>query len=123
MEPFYHLVRQPIELKAHQVFRPCSLSDEGFVHLSLARQLEWVANTFFANVGGLWVMELDPQRLKEQVKFEDGGAGELFPHLYGPITHESIVRQIPMNRDAAGAWRLPPQLAIPLEVAFKNLPQ
>lgn len=123
MELYYHLLRQPIELKANYTFRPDSLLQEGFVHLSLSRQLEWVANTFLADVVCLWVMELDPGQLGDNVKFEDGGAGEQFPHLYGPIPHEAVMRQMPMGRDAAGAWRTPPQHAIPISGSFKELPQ
>lgn len=123
MEPYYHLVRQPIELKALHNYRPESLLNEGFVHLSLGRQLEWVANTFLPYVGCLWVMVLDPILLGDLVKFEDGGAGERFPHLFGPIPHEAVVRQMPMGKDAAGNWRMPPQHSIVISGAFKKLPQ
>ena len=122
MERLYHLIRQPIELKAGREFSPESLKVEGFVHLCLEGQIGWVANTFMGDAGVLWLMELDPELLGAKVRFEDVGADGRFPHLDGPIPHEAVLRQMPLARDAGLKWAPPPQMGLALFEPFKNLP-
>lgn len=122
MERLYHLIRQPVELKASRVFSPESLKLEGFVHLCLKDQIGWVANTFMGDAGVLWLMELDQALLNAEVRIEDAGPDGSFPHLFGPIPHEAVCRQMPLARDAALRWVAPPQLATPPAEAFKKLP-
>jgi len=122
MERLYHLIRQPVELKAGREFSPESLKIEGFVHLCMEAQIGWVANTFMGDAGVLWLMELDPAILNAEIKNEDAGTYGKFPHLYGPIPHEAVCRQMPLVRDAALKWGAPPQLATPPEEPFKKLP-
>ena len=122
MERLYHLIRQPIELKAGREFSPESLKVEGFVHLCLEGQIGWVANTFMGDAGVLWMMELDPALLMAEIRFESAGSDGDFPHLYGPIPHEAVCRQMPLARDAGLKWAPPPQMGLALVEPFKKLP-
>jgi uncharacterized protein (DUF952 family) len=122
MDRLYHLVQQPVELKAGQYLKPASLQTEGFVHLCHQGQIAWVANAFLADAGVLWVMELDPAQLGSEIRMEPAGRDGVFPHLYGPIPHKAVARQMPLCRDGASRWCAPPQLDAPLAVAFRPLP-
>lgn len=121
MEQLYHLVRLPLELKAGREYCPESLETEGFVHLCLNEQIAWVANAFLNDAGVLWALELDSEFLESEVKFEEAGSDGQFPHLYGPIPHQAISRQMPLQRDAALRWSLPPQVKHPIVEPFKPL--
>ena len=91
--------------------RGMSLGEVGFVHCSYPHQVEAVAARFYDDLLDdrdviLLVLHLDPERLDVNVVEEDlEGAGELFPHVYGPIPVEAVVRTEPMVR-VDGAWRL-----------------
>ncbi|CAN5544034.1 DUF952 domain-containing protein [soil metagenome] len=69
--------------------RGASLDEVGFIHLSNAEQLPRVADFVYRETSeSLVVLELESDELLAAgaiLRWEDGGAGEDFPHLYGPI--------------------------------------
>lgn len=67
--------------------RGITLEQEGFVHCSLAHQVEGVARRFYSDLDELVVLHLDRDSLAAELRFEPPAEGvdELFPHLYGPI--------------------------------------
>lgn len=66
-----------------------TLDDVGFIHASFPHQLATVAETFYADTSdALCVLEIDEDAIRAAgtpVVVEDGGGGEQFPHIYGPI--------------------------------------
>jgi uncharacterized protein (DUF952 family) len=50
---------------------------------------------------------VDQATLTAEVRFEDGGDGERYPHIYGPLPLASVADVIPVGRDAAGRLILP----------------
>jgi uncharacterized protein (DUF952 family) len=71
-----------------------TLEEVGFIHASSAEQLAATAERFYRDEpGALVVLEVEESGL--DVRREDGGAGELFPHVYGPIPVASVVRVMP----------------------------
>lgn len=75
------------------VYRADSLQSQGFIHCSDAQQVVRVANALFARKQGLTLLHIDPRKLKANVVYEnlDGGT-EDFPHVYGPIDLEAVVK-------------------------------
>ena len=72
--------------------RDRSLDEEGFVHCSFAEQLPAVAARFFGDLAEVVVLRIDPARLTSPLVVEDlYGAGEAFPHVYGPIGLAAVV--------------------------------
>ena len=69
--------------------RGLTLDDVGFIHCSTPDQVASVAAQFYADVSEplrLLAINADAVRASgTEVIFEDGGNGELFPHIYGPI--------------------------------------
>lgn len=69
--------------------RGATLDEVGFIHCSLPEQLPRVAAFVYSDVAEeLVVLVMDRDELEAGgtvVLFEDGGDGELFPHVYGAI--------------------------------------
>lgn len=86
-----------------------TLDDEGFIHCSYPRQVEGVANRFYANTAELVLLHLDPDLIDAEVRVEPGveGGDELFPHVYGPIPTTAVVAATWWDRDEDGLWRKP----------------
>ncbi len=75
------------------VIDPASLSTEGFVHCSYGRQVAGTVEKHFAGVTGLLALALDPEALGDldMVDEDSSGAGQMFPHAYGPIPVAAVV--------------------------------
>ena len=73
-----------------------TLDEEGFTHLSYADQLDGVVERFYADVDSLVLLVIDPDRLTDAVVDEPPAPGvvEHFPHLYGPIPLDAVVRTV-----------------------------
>jgi uncharacterized protein (DUF952 family) len=79
-----------------------SLADEGFVHCSFAEQVQRTADRFYRGRADVVLLVVDPERLTSPVKVEDAGGGESFPHVYGPINRDAVVRAVPVPLDEGG---------------------
>jgi uncharacterized protein (DUF952 family) len=87
--------------------RGITLEQEGFIHCSRRHQVEGVARRFYADVPELVLLTIDPARLTAPVVDESpaDGIDELFPHVYGPIPVDAVVRAEPW-RPGDGGYRL-----------------
>lgn len=99
-------------------YYPDSLSAEGFIHCSKPAQVILVANSFYAGQHGLVLLVIDPARLTAGLKWEPPAelapvhahAGELFPHIYGPLNLEAVGKVIPFEPGPDGTFDLPAEL-------------
>src|SRR5512138_2989515 len=82
-------------------YRPESFETDGFIHCSTGTQVLPVADKYYPGRGGLLVLTIEPARLSSDLKWEppsDGAPppgvpeGEQFPHIYGPINLDAIVK-------------------------------
>ncbi len=96
-----------------------SLASEGFIHGSTVRQVLPVAAKYYKGQTGLVLLEIDPKRLKSELKWEapaGGGPppgvpeGDAFPHIYGPINLDAVVQVLDLETGADGEFVLPPSL-------------
>ncbi|OAN32738.1 DUF952 domain-containing protein [Mycolicibacterium iranicum] len=75
---------------------PASLAAVGFVHLSTPEQVHLPANRLYAGRSDLVLLRLDAARLTSPVRWEPGVPsdpdGMVFPHLYGPLPTEVVIR-------------------------------
>jgi uncharacterized protein (DUF952 family) len=90
-----------------------SLASEGFIHCSKADQLLRVANLLFAGQHGLVILVVDPARLTSELRWDPGVdlATELFPHVYGPINLDAVVRVLNFEPGTDGKFHLPSSLS------------
>lgn len=80
----------------HGAYLPASLDSEGFVHFSFADQVRATADRYYRDVPNLFVVEVDPAQLPDEVKVENG-----FPHVYGPIPTASAVATYELTQFSA----------------------
>ncbi len=92
-----------------------TLQGEGFIHCSTIRQAAGTANVFFKGQKGLALLCIDEKKLKSELRFEaptgggahDPAAGKLFPHVYGPINTDAVVKVVDFPPDKDGTFSLP----------------
>jgi uncharacterized protein (DUF952 family) len=97
------------------LYAPESLSTEGFIHCSTVSQIVGVANTFYRGQRELVLLVIDPFNLRAELKWEPPAEpepthareGELFPHIYGALNPDAVVRALPFEPDAEGLFSLP----------------
>ena len=76
-----------------------TLVEEGFIHASHADQWQGVRERFYAGVAEpLVLLAIDPDRLGAPVVEEvPDGETRGFPHIYGPLNTDAVVRAIPLD--------------------------
>jgi uncharacterized protein (DUF952 family) len=82
------------------------LDSEGFIHCSLAHQVVGVANDRFRGQQGLVLLQIDTVRVTAEIKYE-GTNEALFPHIYGPLNMEAIIKVYDFVPDKHGLFQLP----------------
>jgi len=91
---------------------PIDIAD-GFIHLSTASQLAETIDRHFAGRNDLVIAAIDLPALGDSVRWEPSRHGELFPHVYAPLSREAIIGWCPHERNSSGAVRLPTRNAPP----------
>lgn len=77
-----------------------------------------IANAYFASLPDeLLALQINPNRLTAPLKFEPPvhpagqppatNADILFPHIYGPLNRQAIVRVFALQRGHSGRWQMP----------------
>ena len=110
-EAICHLV--PIDYwqaqPADRPYVPADFEREGFMHCTRGyEQVAVVANRYYCNDPREWlVLVLEEHAITSEVKYEPGGDGLLYPHIYGPLNREAIREVLRMPRDPDGTFRSP----------------
>jgi uncharacterized protein (DUF952 family) len=106
------------DLAGEERYLPASYGADGFVHCSGSDEVMLaVANRYYRDAptpdgDELVVWDLDESRLSAEVRWEapdpapppDVPPGTLFPHVYGPLELEAVVRVRRLVRDESGAF-------------------
>jgi glutathione S-transferase len=70
-----------------------SLEDIGFIHCSFITQVAQVAEVLFRGRDDVLLLQIDGARLRSPLRVERVSAhGEAFPHVYGPLNRDAVVR-------------------------------
>lgn len=118
----YHIVLADYydSLPADQPYVPPRFAEEGFIHCTKGEdRLLLVANTVYRKMPGkFWLLVIDEHKVKPEIRYEI--VGEIvFPHIYGPLNRDAIVRVQEMARAADGTFLTigaPPEPSEPLSV-------
>jgi uncharacterized protein (DUF952 family) len=105
----YHLTARDAWTAAHTpgVYEAPSLADEGFIHCSADEaQALRVAERLYAGVTGLQLLDVDTDKLNAEVRREPSRSGEIYPHIYGRINLDAVVRVRDLTLDSDGRHSL-----------------
>ena len=86
------------------------LEDVGFLHAAFADQVQGVADRYYAQVAEpVVLLVIDESRLTVPWRVDVAPDGHGYPHVYGPLRPEAVVRVVPVRPDPRGglAVRLP----------------
>jgi len=114
----YHITSRSAWMQARQSgeYRVESLDTEGFIHCSTGSQVLPVVEKFYKGQSDLLLLMIDPSLLASDLKWEppSGGTpppgvpeGDLFPHIYGPINLNAIVKAVDLESNPDGNYNLP----------------
>lgn len=110
MAILYHITGRA-EWEAAQergLYRGDSLDGEGFIHCSTAEQVVRVADSWFRGQRGLVVLEIEGERVAAEVRYENlEGGEELFPHIYGVLNLDAVVRVVALQVGDDGCFLSP----------------
>jgi uncharacterized protein (DUF952 family) len=102
--------------RQHGEYRAESLETEGFIHCSTNTQVLPVVEKFYMGQHNLLLLVIDPSLVSSDLKWEppSGGtpppgvpADELFPHVYGPINLDAVVKAVDLTSNPDGNYNLP----------------
>jgi uncharacterized protein (DUF952 family) len=77
---------------ASELYATESLSEEGFIHCSTSDQVKGTLERYYATQKGLLLLHIDSTLLKAKLKYEESTNGQLFPHVFGNINKDAIVK-------------------------------
>ena len=114
----YHITARKTWSEALQQgeYRAESLEKEGFIHCSTGTQVLPVAENYYKRQHGLVLLMIDPSLLSSDLKWEPPSGGspppgvpedDLFPHVYGPINLDAVVKVFDLEADLNGRYTLP----------------
>ena len=110
-DTIYHIARRDEWQTAlgHGEYRTGSLEGDGFIHCSLRRQVLPVANTLYRDQEDLVLLEIDPALVSAEIRHE--GDDDRFPHIYGPLNLDAVLRLAQFPPQSDGSFAFPPELA------------
>lgn len=100
------------EAKKLGAYQADTLSTQGFIHCSRKEQVVPVANFLFKGRSDLVLLLIKESRVTAEIKEEDGGDGEFFPHIYGPLNLDAVIAVVDFPSQDDGTFILPSTLDI-----------
>jgi len=73
-------------------YEPNGFSKEGFIHCSTIDQVNGVLQRYYAGVADLILLHIDENKLTALLKYEAATNNELFPHVFGTVNKEAIMK-------------------------------
>lgn len=97
--------------KTAGVYTPPSLESEGFIHFSRAEQVVGTAQFLYADQPILLLLEVDEAKVVPELIYERAAdVGDMFPHLYGALNLDAVVRVLDFSADSNNIFHLPDEL-------------
>ena len=82
-----------------------TLASEGFIHCSGGEQVARTANRYYPGKQGLVLLEIAPEKVKAEIRYEALTGSEKFPHIYGPLNLEAVSRVMPFEPAPDGVFQ------------------
>ena len=93
--------------KAAGVYSPKAFPVDGFIHCSTPEQVVQVANLRFRGQSGLGLLFIETDKVNAEIIYENlEGGKQLFPHIYGKLNVDAVVRVVEFAPQADGYFAL-----------------
>ena len=108
----YHITTRDdwAEAEIQKIYKPPSLTTDGFIHLSTDKQLLMSANKFYRGKPDLLVVAINEKRLNADLRYEEAD-NESFPHLYGPLNLDAVDEVVGLPLGEGGEFEVPSEWA------------
>ena len=97
-------------------YRVENLATEGFIHCSTISQVLPVVENFYKAQSGLVLLLIEPTLLSSDLIWEPPSGespppgvpkGEPFPHIYGPINLDAVIKVLDLEKNEDNEFILP----------------
>lgn len=95
------------EAKKIKLYEGDTLKTQGFIHCSKAEQVIEVANYLFKGRSDLILLVIAEKSVQAEIKYEDAGDGDLYPHIYGPLNIDAVIHVVDFPSNEDGDFELP----------------
>lgn len=104
-----HIVKKEAWEQAKQSgdYRGDTLESEGFIHCSKPDQVIEVADYAFQGTQDLILLVIDESLVANEIKYEDPGNNKLYPHIYGPLNIDAVIKTVDFPAKGDGTFSLP----------------
>lgn len=96
MNTIFHITKHEQWEKAmlEGVYRGNTLDAQGLIHCSTSQQIIKIANAVFHAQEGLVLLCIATDKVQAEIKYESAGGEELYPHIYGPLNLDAVVKAV-----------------------------
>jgi uncharacterized protein (DUF952 family) len=89
-------------------YQPATMDTDKFIHASPPEQLTRVANKYYLDKRDVRLLHIDPLLVKAEIRWEPATGG-LYPHIYGPLNLDAVIRITRVFTDSDGKIRIDPK--------------
>jgi uncharacterized protein (DUF952 family) len=108
----YHITnkKEIEEAKAKGEYSGDTLATQGFIHNSTIDQVLEIANSRFLGRTDLVLLQIDESKVKPELKYELAKNGKEYPHIFGPLNIDAVVKVFDFLPGHDGSFKLPGEL-------------
>ena len=96
--------------KLEGVYRSDTLDSQGFIHCSTSQQIVKVANALYPAQRELVLLCIITNRVQSEIKYESAGSEERYPHIYGSLNVDAVVKVVDFEPTENGKFVLPREI-------------
>ena len=89
---------------------PIDLED-GYIHFSSSAQVKGTVEKHFQGQLDLLIVAVDAGALGEDLRWEPSRGGDLFPHLYGGLSLDSVISVVDLPLGKNGTFLYPDEFS------------
>lgn len=94
-------------------YRGDTLETDGFIHCSNPDQVIAVAHDVFAGRTDLMLLCIESDKVGVEIRYEDlYNSGKLYPHIYGPLSLDAVLKAVDFPLRADGTFAMPEEAAV-----------
>ena len=112
MSVIFHITKRGHweKAKLEGVYSGDTLGSQGFIHCSTSSQVVKVANALYPAQKGLVLVCIAANKVQSELKYEKVESEGLYPHIYGPLNVDAVVKVVNFEPNQNGEFVLPREI-------------